>query len=341
MTRHIHNLEAYSKANAKTILSKVQEVVTNEMNRSNLFNHTNNNPNDNTTNDSHDSCATTQSSSQEHSQEPSQQQSKSQQSQQPPFFQLKELRFGRIIGRGGFCIVRELNEIQLMQSSTSNGDASSRQQLANQVGASSSSNHNSRQTKRKQQQRRYVVKQVDPNTTNRIHLLKGTIDIAFEIKYLASFQHRNIISVRGISSDDYNTNDRSDASNNTIDNNTDHSNGSNRIYYPAVTPEKKIIGTYSTRYSNINEYFIIMEQLDDILNKKLYHWMKLHRTTLGVTGYITSSMEALCCSCKNTNPSMTRSMKLLVERLFVAYDISDAMNYLHSKNIIYRDLVSL
>ena len=111
--------------------------------------------------------------------------------------------------------------------------------------------------------------------------LKGVVDFALEMHFLASTNHVHIIDIKGIC----------DAS----------------------------------PFSEIG-FFVILDQLKDTLSKRLTQWMHIKRTTKGVTGFITGSKK--------------KARKLLIDQLLVAHDIANGMQYLHSKKIIFRDLVS-
>ena len=71
-------------------------------------------------------------------------------------------------------------------------------------------------------------------------------------------------------------------------------------------------------------YFIILDQLQEVLSKRLNKWMHQKRASNGITGLVTGG--------RRNKP------RLLMERILVAYDIADAMEYIHRKNIVFRDL---
>jgi len=72
------------------------------------------------------------------------------------------------------------------------------------------------------------------------------------------------------------------------------------------------------------DYFIILDQLQEILARRLVQWMHQKRAITGITGVLTGGRG--------------KSKQLLVERLLVAYDVADALKYLHARTIIFRDL---
>jgi serine/threonine protein kinase len=77
-------------------------------------------------------------------------------------------------------------------------------------------------------------------------------------------------------------------------------------------------------YQNVIQ-MIILDNLPEIFNQRLNTWMQAYRTTRGITGFVTRGRR--------------RAKDLLTDRLIVGYDIARAMEYIHSKNIVYRDLV--
>lgn len=71
-------------------------------------------------------------------------------------------------------------------------------------------------------------------------------------------------------------------------------------------------------------YFIVLDRLNEVLSKRLNAWMHRHRSTKGLTGAFTGGRRKV--------------KDLLIERLLVATDVASAMEFLHSRNVIYRDL---
>jgi len=77
-----------------------------------------------------------------------------------------------------------------------------------------------------------------------------------------------------------------------------------------------------------SRFFVILEMLDGTLEEKLHSWRREINKTLSVWcgpfGY--------CCANKAV------LSKTWVERMIVARSVASALKYLHSENIIYRDL---
>jgi serine/threonine protein kinase len=218
---------------------------------------------------------------------------------QLPYFHLSELILGRVVGRGGFGVVRELNEIRLLSENGSKDSArmwsglGSARRLRRAASSQSASNeHDELDTSSSRREflarrvwsdkgGKYVVKQVEPSLlhTDRVTFLKGTIDIVLEAHFLTSLQYPHILQLKGL---------------------------------PRFSPFREI------------GYFLVLEYLQESLPERLNEWWHSMRRTRGVTGFITGNKK------KATN--------LLLDRLLVAYDVADVMDFLHGKHIIYRDL---
>jgi Protein tyrosine and serine/threonine kinase len=219
-------------------------------------------------------------------------------------FHRTELKLGRVLGRGGFCVVHELESIQLLLRDDDDevSEISNTSSMASLAGMRRKYLHKPQpkvfslpagdvdvQSRRTMSQAlgksrisKYCVKNVDPKLFDKdpATYLKGTIDIALEAKFLSSMQHPNIVSIKAVS---------------------------------ASRPDQEL------------GYFIILDRLFELLSKRLNTWMQQYRATQGMTGFITRGKK--------------RANKLLLERLMVALDISNAMSYIHSRGVVFRDLV--
>lgn len=103
-----------------------------------------------------------------------------------PKFPMSELDVGRVLGRGGFCVVNEVrvlgrggycvvNEVAIHDKEAS---------FINEEKDSS-----------------YAIKRVSKEATRRDvdRFVNGMVDLAMEAKFLAALQHPNIINLRGLS----------------------------------------------------------------------------------------------------------------------------------------------
>jgi serine/threonine protein kinase len=71
-------------------------------------------------------------------------------------------------------------------------------------------------------------------------------------------------------------------------------------------------------------YFIVLEKMTEILTRRIKKWMDIDRTCKGITGVFTGSKRKI--------------QELLVVRLEAARDIASAAAHLHKSNVIFRDL---
>jgi serine/threonine protein kinase len=218
-----------------------------------------------------------------------------------PTFSHSEIMTGRTIGRGGFCVVKEIVSIKSgkpkrgfmsRQRSNSNSNLTFAENDANSKskgvmnltfnGVDMSPKEYLTYTCNRGKGPYFVVKQVceDWAFTNRITFLKGTVDLALEAKYLASLSHPNIVELRAVSEGG---------------------------------PFKE-------------GYFIFLERLNDTLPTKLKKWTTVDRQCKGITGVFVGGKKKLD--------------SLYISRMEAAYGIANALNYVHSRNLIYRDIVS-
>lgn len=196
-----------------------------------------------------------------------------------PRFHIEELQVGRVVGRGGFCVVKEINSIKLHKTEDMLNRSSTSVRSEDQR-AMASREHLARLVYARKGDS-YVVKLVEPQLyqDDKVTFLKGIIDLSVEALYLSSLKHPHILRLRGLS-----------------------------LYDP----------------HHAIQSFLIVDRLTATLSKKLNTWMHQTRATKGITGFVTGGKR------KQTG--------IHVEKLLCAHDISDALNYLHSKKIVYRDL---
>ena len=107
-----------------------------------------------------------------------------------------ELVFGRVLGRGGFCVVNEVAEVNLKSSGP--GD-----DHENKSGDKDQAYKRGFIKARclRDGKARYAVKQLsEESCANKSMFLKGIIDLAIEAKFLAVLDHPHVIKMRGLSS---------------------------------------------------------------------------------------------------------------------------------------------
>lgn len=131
-------------------------------------------------------------------------------------FYFVELQLGRVLGRGGFCVVSEISKITLNEK----GHAPDHDEQSNRNGRNNNPVahdeyfiHNVVQDRafmemhciRTGKDCRYAIKQLQEATFKDKHIfLNGIIDLAIEARFLAVIRHPNIIKMRAMSAgEDY------------------------------------------------------------------------------------------------------------------------------------------
>ena len=115
-----------------------------------------------------------------------------------------ELNLGRVLGRGGFCVVNEVTSISLLEESANeskdNGGFS-------MVSKDEYYIHNvvqdrafmARHSIRKGKDFRYAIKRVqDKSKNDPHHYVNAVVDLATEARFLAVIRHSNIIKMRAM-----------------------------------------------------------------------------------------------------------------------------------------------
>lgn len=230
-----------------------------------------------------------------------------------PRFDVDELLLGHVLGRGGFCAVRELTSIKICDNDDDKPKKSTLKKFfcftdknldpAALLGDDSVYDNESvtsfadsdgmgvprekligRLSRPRQKDAcgcgRYVVKQINSEFqyTDKISYLKAIVDIELEARYMMSLRHPNIMRIRGLAN----------------------------------------VGPAS------GNSFLILDRLSITLAKKMADWMRRDRQCRGITGAVVGSKK--------------KKEDLLVERLVAAHNIADAVDYLHGRGIIFRDL---
>jgi len=118
-----------------------------------------------------------------------------------PKFKLKELSLGRVLGRGGFCVVNEVTDITLLEGDASevkeNGRLSKDEHYIHNVIQDRS--FMARHCIRKGKDYRYAIKRVQEKSKNDPqHYVNAVVDLATEARFLAVIRHSNIIKMRAM-----------------------------------------------------------------------------------------------------------------------------------------------
>jgi len=225
-----------------------------------------------------------------------------------PKFEMKEIRLGRILGRGTFCIVTDIEKVKIAGSETKNNNKivprfrlkksrSSSERWEDMEWKSVASetqkdffNHNEPLSRKslaylsrknlKKKGSSFALKQVSLElaSLDKVNYLKALVDLSTEAKLLAALDHEHIIRLCGASLDGFSD-------------------------------------------------FIIIERLQETLSRRLKTWMKTDRQCKGITGVFTGSKM--------------KKLALDRERMRTAYGIASGLDYLHSRNVVFRDMVRM
>ena len=168
---------------------------------------------------------------------------------------------GRVLGRGGFCVVSQVNHVTLKDG---NKKESPKSEVAQENRKIVAKNSNGKESC-------YAIKQLsgDAALKDVDTYVNGIVDLALEAKWLAAIQHPHIISIKGMAAGEpYNRN-----------------------------------------------FFVILDQLHDILTMRLVSWKK-HRP---------NGFQA-----KFTDRKCKKAAAFWLERITVARSVSSALACLHS-----------
>jgi serine/threonine protein kinase len=109
---------------------------------------------------------------------------------------IKELVLGRVLGRGGFCVVHEIKAVNLNPS----GPGDDHEKKSGDKDQIYTRGFIKARCLRDGQPR-YAIKQLsEESRADKTRFLKGTIDLAIEAKFLAVLDHPHIIKMRGAAS---------------------------------------------------------------------------------------------------------------------------------------------
>ncbi|KAL7555313.1 hypothetical protein ACHAWF_018975 [Thalassiosira exigua] len=207
-----------------------------------------------------------------------------------PRVKKSELGLGRVLGRGGFCVVNEISQFKLEPNSAldvKSHDDGIIDEEEDEFGELrydggilvQDRKFMARRCLRQGKHARYAIKTLSDECLNDPErFVGGVIDLAVESRFLSVIRHPNIIKMRAVS--DGNPYDRG--------------------------------------------FFVVLDRLYTTLTQKITEWKKSVEKTKGVG--------------KLLDMKGKKKRKCWVDRLVVVYDLSTALDYLHSQKVMYRDL---
>lgn len=116
-----------------------------------------------------------------------------------PKFLMKELNIGKVLGRGGFCVVNQVERITLAvtEDTESNVLSGDEHFIHNVVQDRGFMARHCIRTKNKKKDYRYAIKRVqDKSKKDPQDYVNAVIDLATEARFLAVVRHANIIKMR-------------------------------------------------------------------------------------------------------------------------------------------------
>ena len=315
--------QAYQDASMETILQMVQQVVTEETEQSHFL--------------SSSSLSSLTGSS-----------SSSPVSRIPKLHRL-EIRTGRVVGRGTYGVVREIQSIHLQASpssiQTNDINIKTTHEESSENGSIHSNNMNH------QKQRRLFFRQSSSSSTSRSSRRNGSAGNQ-------NNSSNNLNNQTGSSGN--NNNNNGPASREWLARRVWSRKGTkyvlkevesslfqtDRVTYLRglmdLVLEAKFLASLNHAHiirlhgmphddsTFLPSYFVVVEHLDETLPRRLTAWMHQDRATRGLTGFVTGLG-------RRRRPQ-DQATALWTERLLVAYDVAHALQYLHSRRIVYRDL---
>jgi hypothetical protein len=111
-----------------------------------------------------------------------------------------ELQIGKVLGRGGFCVVKEVTKITLLQQEQTNGNnqckSDDEHYIANIV---QDRGFMAQHCIRKGKDYRYAIKMVQTSSRKEPQLyINAVVDLAVEARFLSVVRHPNIIKMRAM-----------------------------------------------------------------------------------------------------------------------------------------------
>jgi serine/threonine protein kinase len=226
---------------------------------------------------------------------------------------LKSVTLGHVLGRGGFCIVNAVNKIVVPKSGVGTlGRAEARSSFISKLVGNSSRRGGKASSFRKKKA------DDDDASVSDFHSVCGS-DFAFateqEGKGMKKKARRGRYVVKRVTPELAFTN-KIAFFKGCVDLAVE-------AKYLAALEHPNIINLGAISVKGPCD-FIILEMLTETLTKRFKTWMDKDRRCKGITGIFAGSKKLI--------------QDLYHERIEASYDIANAMKYLHSKQIVFRDL---
>jgi serine/threonine protein kinase len=249
-----------------------------------------------------------------------------------PKFDTHELTLGRVLGRGGFCVVREIERIKTCESSSGGGSMLSRRSLFKML---------RRPFKKAEKQpmpsSSAAAGEIDIESLAEIDIESSAEEgegeqdsqnIVFDVKMARDFvasrskskRTRGRYVIKRVALE-LKHDDRLTFLKGAVDLAME-TKFLSALDHPNII---KLCGEY-TGGPYKDGYFVVLEKMTETMTKRMKKWMDVNRQCQGITGVFTGSKRKL--------------EDLMAERLLAANDIALGGAYLHSRKVMFRDLVS-
>lgn len=146
----------------------------------------------------------------------------------------------------------------------------------------------------------YCIKFLKPTiVADRKKFARGTADLAIEAHFLATLNHPHILKLRGVSKG-----------------------------FHLFEPENytAVLGNLPHHPDKQDGFFLLLDKLKETLDYKIYETWRLQQDKFNTLGFRVQDIRG------------TKKRSFRVDRLVIALQLAQAMQYLHQHDIVYRDL---
>jgi serine/threonine protein kinase len=199
-----------------------------------------------------------------------------------------ELQLGELLGRGAFS---EVHEVRIIRNE-------------NDAGGNYNSHH------QQQQQPRFAMKHLKPKLMSQPDNFRlAASELAVEAHMLASFDHPNILKIRGWSAN----------------------------------------GVASFTTGRHDSFFLLLDRLDETLDQRIVQWQRLQAVHEAQASQISTNVVTDLWRRFSVPQQQEQQQQqelalnqqrqhLYLEKLGVCSDVASALSYLHERGVIFRDL---
>jgi serine/threonine protein kinase len=230
-------------------------------------------------------------------------------------FDEQDLILGRVVGRGAFCVVKDCSRSFSLLTTTGE------QNLSSQSGSRKSGfrlgnfgRHFTRTRKRMNVNNESTASSSSVGSNNHDSINRAT-------RRLTTNNNRDRYVVKQLSPE-LQRSDKINFLKGTVD-------LAMETRFLASLKHKNIVCLIGVASDGAFEdgYFIVLEKLNETLGRRVKVWMDMDRQCKGITGVFTGSKK--------------KAQRLKAEQMSAACSLVAGMDFLHEKNIVFRDLVRI